>query len=116
MEENTSSPSWLQNLTVDELSRIAQQKLPKAIFEYFYGGSDDEITLRDNKNALQRIQLIPRALVDVSDVSTKTTILGREVAFPIILAPTGRKSIELVSQLSLQRCINWRILMEKWQP
>ena len=52
-------------------------------------GSNDEITLRENELAFQRIWLRPRCLVNVSAVSSKTTILGIESAFPCYISSTA---------------------------
>ena len=45
-------------------------------YGYYRSGSDDEWTLRENKEALARYRLLPRVLVDVSHVDTSTTLLG----------------------------------------
>src|SRR3989440_7565282 len=66
---------------------LAEQKLDANAHAYFVGGSGDEITLRDNLAAFERRKLRPRVLVDVSSVSTATTVLGTEVALPILTAP-----------------------------
>jgi 4-hydroxymandelate oxidase len=53
------------------------------------GGADDEITLRDNVEAWTRMRLRPRVLRDVTTVSTASTVLGTEVACPILVAPVS---------------------------
>ncbi len=53
------------------------------------GAAADELTLRWNHEAYERIRLKPRALVDVSQLSTRLTLLGQDFPFPILLAPTG---------------------------
>ena len=53
------------------------------------GGAADEITLKWNREAYDHIRLKPRILVDVSKVDTRTRLLGAELPFPIVLAPTG---------------------------
>jgi len=58
-----------------------------AYWEYYYGGSDDEVTLRDSRAAYERIRLRPRVLVDVSNCDTRTTVLGTPVSMPILVAP-----------------------------
>jgi (S)-2-hydroxy-acid oxidase len=47
------------------------------------------ITLRENRDAYARLRIIPRCLVDVSNVQTKTTVLGTEISMPICIAPTA---------------------------
>jgi 4-hydroxymandelate oxidase len=58
-----------------------------AYWEYYYGGSDDEVTLRDSRAAYERIRLRPRVLVDVSNCDTRTNVLGTPVGMPILVAP-----------------------------
>lgn len=75
--------------SVDDLRAIARRRLPGGVFDYIDGGAEDELTLRRNSEAFGRIELIPRVLRDVSDIDTSTTLLGRELPLPLVLAPTG---------------------------
>jgi 4-hydroxymandelate oxidase len=59
------------------------------VHAFVEGGAADEITLRWNEEALQRLRIRPRMLADVSLVDTRVTLLGREMPFPILLAPTA---------------------------
>jgi 4-hydroxymandelate oxidase len=70
-----------------DYERLAEDKLDENAHAYFAGGSGDEVTLRDNVAAFERRKLRPRVLVDVSEVSTATTVLGTEVALPVLIAP-----------------------------
>jgi 4-hydroxymandelate oxidase len=63
--------------------------LPEMAFSYVSGGAADELTLRWNTEAFQRIRLRPRVLADVQGTDTRTTLLGNEVPCPILLAPTS---------------------------
>ena len=74
---------------IEDLRQTARRKVPRAFFEYVEGGSYAEETLRANRADLERIKLRQRILVDVSDRSTKTTILGEPVRLPLALAPIG---------------------------
>src|ERR1044071_1034982 len=76
-------------VNIADLRRIAQRRLPRAIFDFFDGGAEDETTLRDNCAAFQRVRLLPKVLVNVSKVDTKASIFGREAALPLAVAPTG---------------------------
>ena len=58
-------------------------------YEYVASGAADEHTVRWNREAFDRIRLRPRVLRDVASVDTRVTLLGREHAFPILLAPTA---------------------------
>jgi isopentenyl diphosphate isomerase/L-lactate dehydrogenase-like FMN-dependent dehydrogenase len=74
-------------VNVWDYERLAEEKLDANAHAYFAGGAGDEVTLRDNLAAFERRKLRPRVLVDVSSVSTATTILGTDVALPILIAP-----------------------------
>lgn len=74
-------------INVSDYERLAEEKLDADAHAYFVGGSGDEVTLRENVAAFQRRKLRPRVLVDVRAVSTATTVLGTEVAFPVLIAP-----------------------------
>jgi len=76
-------------LNVGDYEREAERLLDPGAFGYFAGGAGDELTLRDNVEAFSRWQLRPRVLVDVSAVTTATTLLGREVSMPVLVAPTA---------------------------
>jgi isopentenyl diphosphate isomerase/L-lactate dehydrogenase-like FMN-dependent dehydrogenase len=74
-------------INIWDYERLAEQKLDANAHAYFAGGAGDEVTLRDNLASFERRKLRPRVLVDVSSVSTATTILGTDVALPILIAP-----------------------------
>ena len=76
-------------LNVGDYEREAERLLEPGAFGYFAGGADDELTLRDNVAAFSRWQLRPRVLVDVGEVTTTATVLGREVSMPLLVAPTA---------------------------
>jgi isopentenyl diphosphate isomerase/L-lactate dehydrogenase-like FMN-dependent dehydrogenase len=66
---------------------LAQQYMTPVIWDYFQGGSGDEITLRNNRSAFERIRLRPRVLIDISDVQMQTSVLGVPIQMPIVVAP-----------------------------
>jgi isopentenyl diphosphate isomerase/L-lactate dehydrogenase-like FMN-dependent dehydrogenase len=74
-------------VNVWDYERLAEEALDANAHAYFAGGSGDEVTLRENVAAFERRKLRPRVLVDVRSVSTATTVLGTEVALPILVAP-----------------------------
>jgi L-lactate dehydrogenase (cytochrome) len=75
--------------SVDDLRRIARRRLPRGVFDYIDGAAEDEYTLANNRRAFERIAFRPRVLRDVSAVDTATTLLGKPLPFPLVLAPTG---------------------------
>src|SRR6476646_2618043 len=76
-------------LSLFDFEAEARQKISHGAWERIAGASADEITLRWNHEAYEHIRLKPRALVDVSHLDTRVRILGRDLPFPILLAPTA---------------------------
>src|SRR3954470_8546069 len=76
-------------VSIEDLRQIARRRLPRAIFDFFDGGAEDEGTLRENRAAFERVRLLPKVLVDVSAVDLKTEIFGKTSALPLAIAPTG---------------------------
>lgn len=76
-------------INVADFERLAAERLEPGVLGYFAGGAGDERTLRDNVAAFGRHPLRPRVLVDVSAVSTVTTVLGGEVSMPLLVAPVA---------------------------
>ena len=74
---------------ISDLRAIARRRLPRGVFDYIDGGAEDEITLTANTQAFRRIEFRPRVLRDVSAVDPSTTLLGRPLPIPLVLAPTG---------------------------
>jgi isopentenyl diphosphate isomerase/L-lactate dehydrogenase-like FMN-dependent dehydrogenase len=77
----------MEPVNIWDYERLAEEKLDGNAHAYFAGGSGDEVTLRDNLAAFERRKLRPRVLVDVGEVTTKTTVLGTEIALPVLIAP-----------------------------
>lgn len=75
--------------SIADLRRVAKRRLPRGVFDYVDGGAEDEVTERRNASGFENYELIPRVLLDVSEIDTSTTVLGRTIDFPVILAPTG---------------------------
>jgi isopentenyl diphosphate isomerase/L-lactate dehydrogenase-like FMN-dependent dehydrogenase len=75
-------------MNTDEM-RARARRLPKAIFDVIDGGASDEITLRANRSAFQRLWFRPRALADVSTRDLTTTVLGERISMPLMLGPCG---------------------------
>ena len=76
-------------LNIADLRAVAQRRVPHFVFEYVEGGAEDESTLRGNRGAFEKLKLVPRTLVDTSNRSLKTEVLGRPAAAPLAIAPTG---------------------------
>jgi 4-hydroxymandelate oxidase len=76
-------------VNLGDLEQLAEATLSAVAWAYYSGGAGDERTLRDNEAAWSRRVLRPRVMVDVSSISTETTLLGSTVALPIGIAPTA---------------------------
>lgn len=74
---------------IDDLRGLAKRRLPAPIFHFVDGGAEDEVTLRRNVEAFDDYEIEAEYAVDVSRVDTRTTVLGREIALPVMLSPTG---------------------------
>jgi L-lactate dehydrogenase (cytochrome) len=75
--------------SVADLRRFARRRLPRGVFDYIDGGAEDERTMAENSAAFGRIGFRPRVLRGVATVDPSTTLLGRPLQFPLVLAPTG---------------------------
>jgi L-lactate dehydrogenase (cytochrome) len=74
---------------VMDVRQCARRRLPRPVFDFLDGGAEGESTARRNTEAFDDETLVPKYLVDVSDVRTQTRILGQDVDWPVICAPTG---------------------------
>ena len=78
-----------QAYSIADLRRLAQRRLPRALFDFYDGGAEDETTLRANALAFERCRLRPRVLLDVAQVDTSMQLLGAPAALPLAVGPTG---------------------------
>lgn len=76
-------------LSLFDYEAEAQKHVSAGAWARISGGAADELTLRWNHEAYEKIRLKPRVLVDVSRLDTRVTLFGQEMPFPILLAPTG---------------------------
>jgi isopentenyl diphosphate isomerase/L-lactate dehydrogenase-like FMN-dependent dehydrogenase len=76
-------------VNIEDLRRLAQRRLPKAVFDYLDGGAADEVTLRENCRAFQEVVLRPRHAIAHEKCDLRTRVLGHEISFPAMLAPVG---------------------------
>jgi L-lactate dehydrogenase (cytochrome) len=76
-------------LSIDDFRKLAQRRIPRAIFDYADGGSYEERTIRRNAADLDAMSFRQRVMVDVSKISLATTLLGSPVSMPLAIGPTG---------------------------
>ncbi len=75
--------------SIADLRTMARRRLPGGVFDYIDGGAEDERTLARNSAAFADYEFRPRVLRDVSSIDLSTTLLGKPLAYPFVLAPTG---------------------------
>jgi isopentenyl diphosphate isomerase/L-lactate dehydrogenase-like FMN-dependent dehydrogenase len=75
--------------TLQDIVHAARRNLPQELWDHLSGGADSETTLLRNRQALDRLALRQRVLVDVRKIDTTTTLLGQKLAIPVFLAPVG---------------------------
>lgn len=76
-------------VSLADFERLARPRMTPMAYEYVTGGAGDELTLGWNHDAYSQLQLRTRVLVDVSRIDTSLRLFGRELPFPILLAPTA---------------------------
>lgn len=74
---------------IEDLRGLARRRLPRALFDFYDGGAEDETTLAGNRSAYDQWRLLPRVLVDVAAASTQCELLGAPAGMPAAIAPTG---------------------------
>ena len=74
---------------IEDLRKLHQKRTPKMFYDYADSGSWTESTYRANESDFQKIKLRQRVAVNMVNRTTKTTMIGEEVAMPVALAPTG---------------------------
>ena len=84
-----TAPTPALPLNLHEYEAAARELLPPMVIDFVAGGSGDEATLRGNRAVFDRWRLLPRVLRGVREVATATTLLGQEVALPVLVAPSS---------------------------
>ncbi len=96
-----SSPAWSFQHDADplygpvnvlEFAPLAKAKLDPLAWDYLEGGSEDEVSLHDNRSGFNRIVIRPRALVDVHKIDLSLELFGQKLDYPILLDPAGGKN------------------------
>jgi len=78
-----------QVVNVEDLRRMARERLPKPVFDYLDGGAEAEQTLAENCQAFRDVYFRPRGAVAMGHCDLKTRVLGNEISMPLMLAPVG---------------------------
>ena len=80
--------------TIEDLRRIYKRRVPKMFYDYCESGSWTEQTFRENSSDFDQIRLRQRVAVDMSDRTTVSTMLGKDVAMPVALSPVGMTGMQ----------------------
>ncbi len=78
-----------QILEISDLKALAKRRVPKLFFDYADSGAWTEGTYRANEEDFAKVKLRQRVLVDMTNRSLETTMIGQKVSMPVALAPTG---------------------------
>lgn len=81
-------------LTIADLKTLARRRVPKMFFDYADSGAWTESTYRANESDFARIKLRQRVLVDMTNRSLETEMIGQKVSMPVALAPTGMTGMQ----------------------
>jgi L-lactate dehydrogenase (cytochrome) len=76
-------------VSIEDLRQVARRRVPRVVFDYIDGGADAELTLRENCLAFEQVTFRPRCAVPPGACEVGATVLGAELAFPLILGPVG---------------------------
>ncbi|WP_448100744.1 alpha-hydroxy acid oxidase [Luteibacter jiangsuensis] len=79
---------------IADLRELARRRVPRAFFEYADRGSYDEVTLRENRRAFERLRFRQRVMHDVDRRSLATTVVGQPISMPLAIAPTGMAGLQ----------------------
>jgi 4-hydroxymandelate oxidase len=93
LSKRSSEPALPDFLTLAEFEPAARQVMAHAVYEFVAGGAGDEISLQANQTAFDRILLWPRVLRKVIPVDTGTTLFGKKLPVPILLAPVAYQGL-----------------------
>jgi 4-hydroxymandelate oxidase len=85
----TTAPAIATPLNLADYETLARGVMEPATWDYFAGGSGDELTLQQNTAAFRRLRLRPRVMADEATISTATTVLGTRIDLPVLVAPTA---------------------------
>ena len=90
VEAGSCNLRFVKTITsIADLRTLARRRVPRAIFDYADRGSYDEVTLRRNRADLEALQFRQRVMIDLSQLSVATTVLGEPWSMPVAIAPTG---------------------------
>lgn len=91
-------------INVADFGRAAGEKLEPGVAGYFFGGACDEVTLGENVSAWSRWRLRPRVLAGHDEWRTQSTLMGREISMPVLVAPVAyQRLVDPEGELAMAR-------------
>ena len=96
-----SSRDWFE--TVAEAQRRAKKRLPKGVYMALVAGSEAGVTLADNTAAFAEIGFRPRVADLPKDRTLATTVMGQDIAFPVLISPTGVQAVDPEGEVAVAR-------------
>lgn len=83
----------MKPINVQQYEALAQARIEPGAWAFYSSGADDEVTLRANRTAFERVQLLPRVLRGVRRADLRTTVLGTSVGMPVLVAPMALQGL-----------------------
>ncbi|MCX7623809.1 MAG: mycofactocin biosynthesis FMN-dependent deaminase MftD [Thermomicrobium sp.] len=96
-----STRDWFE--TIAEAQRRAKKRLPRSVYDAIIAGSERGVTLTDNVAAFAEIGFLPRIAGVPPQRNLATTVLGFEIAFPVIISPTGVQAVHPEAEVAVAR-------------
>ncbi len=95
--------------SIDGARAQAARRLPRLVYEFIAGGAEDEVTLRANRRAFERVALRPQVLAGAAERGQATTVLGEPISLPVVIGPTGLPRLagaggDLAGARAAERC------------
>jgi len=83
----------MEPINLHSYEALARARLEPGAWAFYSSGADDEVTLRENRAAFERVQLLPHMLRGVQSADLSTTVLGTPVSMPVLVAPTALQGL-----------------------
>jgi heme/flavin dehydrogenase (mycofactocin system) len=99
-----STRDWFE--TVAEAQRRAKKRLPKGVYLALLGGAEAGATMDDNVNAFRELGFRPRIADLPTDREIATTVMGQEIAFPVVISPTGVQAVDPQGEVAVAKASN----------
>src|SRR3954447_23910018 len=97
-----STKEWFES--VAEAQRRARRRLPKSVYGALIAGAESGVTLDDNTSAFRELGFFPRvAPAPPPQRELATSVLGQEIALPVLISPTGVQAVHPEAELAVAR-------------